>query len=110
MPSSFVACGWKATRPRYRPGLLPEVVRHAESKVLPDGLAPLPVVLVLDEINRTDLSAMFGEAFSLLEAGQRGRAVTLPGINQQRHRSQRWVTGHAISVISGPGWSRTPAR
>ena len=40
---------------------------------------PLPVVLVLDEINRTDLSRMFGEAFSLLE--NRGSSAVLPGIN-----------------------------
>lgn len=66
---------------RYQPGLLPEVVAYAEAQSLPDDLTPLPVVLVLDEINRTDLSAMFGEAFSLLEAGQRGRPVTLPGVN-----------------------------
>jgi 5-methylcytosine-specific restriction enzyme B len=39
----------------------------------------LPVVLVLDEINRTDLSRMFGEAFSLLE--NRGSSVVLPGID-----------------------------
>jgi 5-methylcytosine-specific restriction protein B len=39
----------------------------------------LPVVLVLDEINRTDLSRMFGEAFSLLE--NRGSSAVLPGIN-----------------------------
>jgi 5-methylcytosine-specific restriction protein B len=66
---------------RYQSGLLPHVVARAHAQDLPDGLAPLPVVLVLDEINRTDLSAMFGEAFSLLEAGQRGRTVSLPGIN-----------------------------
>lgn len=66
---------------RYQPGLLPEVVAYANAQSLPDDLPALPVVLVLDEINRTDLSAMFGEAFSLLESGQRGRAVTLPGIN-----------------------------
>lgn len=68
-------------RTRFHPGLLPAVVDRYRDQDLPDGLEPLPVVLVLDEINRTDLSAMFGEAFSLLEAGQRGRAVTLPGIN-----------------------------
>lgn len=68
-------------RTRYHPGLLPSVVDRYRRQELPDGLAALPVVLVLDEINRTDLSAMFGEAFSLLEAGQRGREVTLPGSN-----------------------------
>ena len=42
----------------------------------------LPVVLVLDEINRTDLSRMFGEAFSLLE--NRGSSARLA-----RHRRRR---------------------
>lgn len=63
------------------------------STVYVDGLLPrlcseildvpetdrLPVVLVLDEINRTDLTRMFGEAFSLLE--NRDTSLTLPGIN-----------------------------
>ena len=60
----------------YVPGLLS---RLAE-RVRQNGDDGLPVVLVLDEINRTDLSRMFGEAFSLLE--NRDRPVRLPGINQ----------------------------
>jgi 5-methylcytosine-specific restriction protein B len=36
---------------------------------------------VLDEINRTDLSAMLGEAFSLLERDQRGQERMLPGFD-----------------------------
>ena len=39
----------------------------------------LPVILVLDEINRTDLSRLFGEAFSLLE--NRDTPVLLPGFD-----------------------------
>ncbi|MGA7523877.1 MAG: hypothetical protein WBW84_15605, partial [Acidobacteriaceae bacterium] len=39
----------------------------------------LPVILVLDEINRTDLSRLFGEAFSLLE--NRDKPVALPGFD-----------------------------
>jgi 5-methylcytosine-specific restriction enzyme B len=59
----------------YAPGLLLRLVaRMAERD--DDGL---PTVLVLDEINRTDLSRMFGEAFSLLE--NRGSSAVLPGID-----------------------------
>lgn len=60
----------------YVPGFLPRLV--AAMSEVPEA-DPLPVVLVLDEINRTDLSRMFGEAFSLLE--NRDAEVTLPGIN-----------------------------
>lgn len=66
---------------RYQPGLLPNLIERIASQELPDGLTPLPFVLVLDEINRTDLSAMLGEAFSLLERDKRDFSVTLPGIN-----------------------------
>ena len=66
---------------RYQPGLLPNLIERIVSQDLPDGLTPLPFVLVLDEINRTDLSAMLGEAFSLLERDKRDFSVTLPGIN-----------------------------
>ena len=59
----------------YQPGLL---VRLVEQMAARDKDA-LPVVLVLDEINRTDLSRMFGEAFSLLE--NRGTSTVLPGID-----------------------------
>lgn len=59
----------------YAPGLLLRLVERM-SRRDEDGL---PVVLVLDEINRTDLSRMFGEAFSLLE--NRGSSAVLPGID-----------------------------
>jgi 5-methylcytosine-specific restriction protein B len=61
---------------KYVPGYLPQLV--AAMNQVPDA-DRLPVVLVLDEINRTDLSRMFGEAFSLLE--NRDAVVTLPGTN-----------------------------
>jgi len=66
---------------RYRPGTLPQMIERHENQSLPGDLSPLPTVLVLDEINRTDLSAMLGETFSLLESDSRGRSVPLPGIN-----------------------------
>jgi 5-methylcytosine-specific restriction enzyme B len=59
----------------YAPGLLLRLVERMASR----GDDGLPVVLVLDEINRTDLSRMFGEAFSLLE--NRGSSAVLPGID-----------------------------
>ncbi len=59
----------------YTPGLLLQVVERMANR----GKDGLPVVLVLDEINRTDLSRMFGEAFSLLE--NRGSFAVLPGID-----------------------------
>lgn len=59
----------------YAPGLLLRLVGRMAER----GEDALPVVLVLDEINRTDLSRMFGEAFSLLE--NRGSSAVLPGIN-----------------------------
>ena len=40
----------------------------------------LPHVLILDEMNRTDLSRLLGECFSLLE--DRNEPVHLPGIGQ----------------------------
>ncbi|MGD9734760.1 MAG: McrB family protein [Solirubrobacterales bacterium] len=60
----------------YVDGLLPRLV---ERMTAVPGADRLPVVLVLDEINRTDLSRLFGEAFSLLE--NRGAPLLLPGFD-----------------------------
>jgi 5-methylcytosine-specific restriction protein B len=57
----------------YRLGYLPNLVREIESDVAPD----IPHVLILDEINRTDLSRTLGECFSLLE--DRDQEIELPG-------------------------------
>ncbi|KXP08707.1 AAA family ATPase [Tsukamurella pseudospumae] len=69
---------------RYRPGFLPWVVDQLESRAAASDLPRLPGVLVLDEINRTNLSEMLGEAFSLLEAGQRGAKRELPGFDHDQ--------------------------
>lgn len=61
----------------YKEGVLLELVRKMNEEP-PRELAQLPHVLILDEINRTDLSAMLGEAFSAIEADKRGTPVTLP--------------------------------
>lgn len=60
----------------YVPGLLPRIVDQIDAVPSQERL---PVVLVLDEINRTDLSRLFGEAFSLLE--NRAASVLLPGFD-----------------------------
>jgi 5-methylcytosine-specific restriction protein B len=50
----------------------------------PDGLQPLPWVLILDEVNRVDLSRLLGEAFSTLE--DRDAAVDLPMLGEDGER------------------------
>lgn len=63
-------------RTTYENGYLLRLVEEidADSEKNP---SPLPWVLILDELNRADLSRVFGEAFSVLE--DRGSAVDLPG-------------------------------
>jgi 5-methylcytosine-specific restriction protein B len=63
---------------RWEPGEIFRVLQLFEKQNLPEGCQRLPVVLVLDEINRTDLSAMLGELFSLLERDKRGQSRELP--------------------------------
>ena len=60
----------------YVNGLLPRLVEQMNTVPADERL---PVILVLDEINRTDLSRLFGEAFSLLE--NRERPAQLPGFD-----------------------------
>jgi 5-methylcytosine-specific restriction protein B len=60
----------------YVNGLLPRLVDEMTGVSEKDRL---PVILVLDEINRTDLNRLFGEAFSLLE--NREKPTLLPGVD-----------------------------
>lgn len=69
---------------RYRPGFLPWLVNKLQEQTPADGHPRLPGVLILDEINRTNLSEMLGEAFSLLESGQRGTKRELPGFDHNQ--------------------------
>lgn len=61
----------------FRPGYLMRLCDHIEERRTQDGADALPHVLILDELNRADLSRVLGEAFSLLE--DRGEPVELPG-------------------------------
>jgi 5-methylcytosine-specific restriction protein B len=58
-------------------GYLLRLVKEIAEEAPPGGGVPLPWVLILDELNRADLSRVFGEAFSVLE--DRGTPVDLPG-------------------------------
>jgi 5-methylcytosine-specific restriction protein B len=60
-------------RTEYRAGYLPRLIEDIEKKPRSERL---PHVLILDEINRTDLSRMLGECFSLLE--DRNQTIELP--------------------------------
>lgn len=65
----------------YEPGaLLGRITALAREAVEHPELADIPWVMVLDEINRTDLSRLLGEAFSLLEPDMRGKTARLPGL------------------------------
>lgn len=63
-------------RTEYRVGHLPALVASMRAET--GEVAGLPHVLILDEINRTDLSRLLGECFSLLE--DRGSEIELPGL------------------------------
>lgn len=58
-------------------GALPRLVERMRSEQQELGDRALPHVLILDEINRTDLSAMFGEAFSAMERDKRDIEIDL---------------------------------
>ncbi|GAA2031605.1 hypothetical protein GCM10009720_09820 [Yaniella flava] len=68
-------------RTEFKEGILLELVRTMREEDSGE-LAQLPHVLILDEINRTDLSAMLGEAFSAIEADKRGISMTLPATDK----------------------------
>jgi 5-methylcytosine-specific restriction protein B len=57
----------------YRAGYLPRLIQDIENQPRTERL---PHVLILDEMNRTDLSRMLGECFSLLE--DRNQTIELP--------------------------------
>jgi 5-methylcytosine-specific restriction enzyme B len=62
----------------YEDGYLLRLIDEIETEPADADEAALPWVLILDELNRADLSRVFGEAFSVLE--DRNQPVELPGI------------------------------
>ncbi|MCH8570252.1 AAA family ATPase [Nesterenkonia sp. AY15] len=72
-------------RTEYRNGILLDLIENMQRQQAQQDL-PLPHVLILDEINRTDLSAMLGEAFSAMEADKRGKSITLAATDEHGDR------------------------
>lgn len=70
----------------YRPGTLLRLIDTMNRERAADPMR-LPHVLILDEMNRTDLSRMLGECFSLLE--NRDETADLPG---------HWSDGSAMTL------------
>jgi 5-methylcytosine-specific restriction protein B len=62
---------------RHQLGALPRLVERMRTEREDLGEHALPHVLILDEINRTDLSTMFGEAFSAMERDKRDTELEL---------------------------------
>jgi 5-methylcytosine-specific restriction enzyme B len=61
----------------YEDGYLLTLIKEIQGEDRPSDEPALPWVLILDELNRADLSRVFGEAFSVLE--DRNSDVELPG-------------------------------
>jgi 5-methylcytosine-specific restriction enzyme B len=74
----------------YEDGYLLRLVKEIRDEAVPAEEEPLPWVLILDELNRADLSRVFGEAFSVLE--DRDSPVDLPGTEP----------GEPVSVLRFP--------
>jgi 5-methylcytosine-specific restriction protein B len=62
----------------YRGDLLQLIDEIRQARVTSKDAEPLPWVLILDEINRTDLSRLLGEAFSALD--DRDAQIDLPAV------------------------------
>ncbi len=62
----------------YENGYLLRLIGEIDGEELREDEPPLPWVLILDELNRADLSRVFGEAFSVLE--DRNSDVELAGV------------------------------
>jgi 5-methylcytosine-specific restriction protein B len=65
-------------------GYLPELVNEIERVGGEGEPPPLPWVLILDELNRTDLSRLLGEVFSALD--DREAPIDLAGLGDEQQR------------------------
>jgi 5-methylcytosine-specific restriction protein B len=80
----------------YEDGYLLRLVEEISDEPLRDGEDPLPWVLILDELNRADLSRVFGETFSVLE--DRDSPVQLPGAEPGKPISSLQLPGHLFVI------------
>ena len=69
-------------RTEYCDGVLLDLIAKAAAEL--EELRDVPIVLILDEMNRADLSKVLGECFSLLE--DRDGDVTLAGYRGERRK------------------------
>ena len=75
----------------YRGDLLQLIDEIRQTRVTSMDPEPLPWVLILDEINRTDLSRLLGEAFSALD--DRDAQIDLPAVGGHAGRSVQAAGG-----------------
>lgn len=71
-----------SNRTEYRDGVLLDLITNMAAEC--EELNDVPVVLILDEMNRADLSKVLGECFSLLE--DRNDYVTLAGYGAESRK------------------------
>ncbi len=84
------------SRTAYEDGYLLRLVQEIKDEPVRDGEEPLPWVLILDELNRADLSRVFGETFSVLE--DRDSPVELPGAEPGKPISTLQLPEHLFVI------------
>jgi 5-methylcytosine-specific restriction protein B len=80
----------------YRDGVLLSIVEKLTTEA--DHLRDIPFVLILDEMNRADLSKVLGEAFTLLE--DRGSSIRLGGHDETPRIVQLPANLHFIGTMN----------
>jgi 5-methylcytosine-specific restriction enzyme B len=80
----------------YEDGYLLRLVDDISQEADAADKEPLPWVLILDELNRADLSRVFGEAFSVLE--DRDSPVELPGAEPDEPMRQLQLPEHLFVI------------
>ena len=79
---------------KFKPGFIFEVCDKAKASDL-DGA---PFVVILDEINRTDVSRVFGEIFSAMEPGYREKPYTL-AVQDENGKSKEITIPNNVYII-----------